>query len=78
MNYKIHSFRNAQIIFENDLEFKKLWIEVIEILDNISYEDIQEEYGKIQRKGKKSISEPINKLIDQRLCEKNWNRQCKV
>ena len=78
MNYKIHSFRNAQIIFENDLEFKNLWYEVQDILDNISYEDIQEEYDKVQRKGKKSISEPINKLIDQRLCDKGWNRQSKI
>lgn len=78
MNYKIHSFRNAQIIFENDLEFKELWLEVIEVLDNISYEDIQKEYDKVQRKGKKSISEPINKLIDQRLCDKGWNRQSKI
>lgn len=78
MNYKIHSFRNAQIIFENDLEFKELWLEVIEVLDSISYEDIQKEYDKVQRKGKKSISEPINKLIDQRLCDKGWNRQSKI
>lgn len=78
MNYKIHSFRNAQIIFENDLEFKNLWYEVQDVLDNISYEDIQKEYDKVQRKGKKSISEPINKLIDQRLCDKDWNRQSKI
>lgn len=78
MKYKIHSFRNAQIIFENDLEFKYLWSEVLEVLDNISYKDIEIDYESVQRKGKKSISEPINKLIDQRLCDKGWNRQSKI
>ncbi|HBI6966443.1 BglII/BstYI family type II restriction endonuclease [Clostridium perfringens] len=78
MRYRIFSFRNAQTIFENDEQFSYLWQEVLDTLDNISDQDIITSYNENTRKSKKSISDDINKLIDQRLVELGWNRQSAI
>lgn len=78
MRYRIFSFRHAQTIFENDAQFFYLWQEVLSVLNNISDQDIIDSYNNNNRKSKKSISDDINKLIDQRLVELNWNRQSPI
>lgn len=77
MQYKIHSFRHAEEIFTVNDDFKYLWNEVKGVLDNITDEDIINEFNKEKRKAK-SISEAINKLIDKRLVEKKWNSQSHI
>lgn len=77
MKYKIHSFRHAEEIFSINNDFKYLWDEVKDVLDNITDEDIINEFNKEKRKAK-SISEAINKLIDKRLKEKSWNSQSRI
>ena len=77
MRYKIHSFRHAEEIFTVNDDFKYLWNEVKDVLDNITDEDIINEFNKEKRKAK-SISEAINKLIDKRLVEKKWNSQSQI
>ena len=74
MEYRIHSFRHAEDIFNADEEFKKLWKEVKNVLDNISDKNIIDEFNSETRKAK-SISEAINKLIDSGLKQKGWNCQ---
>ena len=78
MRYRIFSFRNAQTIFENDQQFSHLWEEVKDTLNSISDQDIIESYNDNNRKSKKSISDDINRLIDQRLVQLNWNRQSAI
>ncbi len=78
MQYQIFSFRHGITIFENDPKFSTLWEEVQDTLTNISDEDIISSYNSNSRKSKKSISDDINKLIDQRLVELNWNRQSPI
>lgn len=74
MEYIKHSFRHAEDIFKNDKDFTYLWDEIIEVLDNISDDDLIAEFNSETRKAK-SISEAINKLIAKRLREKGWNEQ---
>lgn len=78
MNFKIHSFRNAEIIFKNDCRFIHLWNDIVNVLTNITDEDIIAEFNSSNRTSKKSISDAINKLIDRRLVELNWNRQSAI
>ena len=77
MNYIFHSFRHGKEIFETQSGFSRLWLEVIDVLDSISDDDIILSFETQHRKGK-SISEAINKLIDERLVLKGWNRQSPI
>lgn len=74
MEYKKFSFRHAEEIFSVDDDFKYLWKEVTEVLDNISDNDLIEEFNSETRKAK-SISEAINKLIAKGLSERGWQEQ---
>lgn len=78
MLYKIHSFRNAETIFNNDVEFIPYWGEINHVLKNITDEDIIDEFQGNNRQSKKSISEAINTLIDSRLTVLGWNRQSPI
>lgn len=78
MKYKIHSFRNAQVIFENDDSYKNDWFELLDVLDKITEEEVIDLFTASNREDIKSLSEPINKLIDERLCNKGWRRQCEI
>ena len=77
MEYIKHSFRHAEDIFKNDAEFTYLWDEILEVLDNISDEDLINEFNSERRKAK-SISEAINKLIAKGLREKGWSEQSRI
>ena len=74
MEYKKFSFRHAEEIFSVDDDFKYLWKEVTEVLDNISDNDLIKEFNSETRKAK-SISEAINKLIAKGLSERGWQEQ---
>ena len=74
MEYKKFSFRHAEEIFSVDDNFKYLWKEVTEVLDNISDNDLIKEFNSETRKAK-SISEAINKLIAKGLSERGWQEQ---
>ena len=74
MKYKKFSFRHAEEIFLVDDSFTYLWEEVQDVLENISDEDIINEFNE-ERREAKSISEAINKLIKVRLVEKGWEAE---
>lgn len=78
MNYVYFSFRNAETIFNNDSRYKELWTQVLDVLDNISDDDLIYSFLGSTRTSKKSISDDINKLIDERLVSKGWNRQSPI
>ena len=44
MEYIKYSFRHAEDIFKNDEDFTYLWNEITDVLDNISDEDIIDEF----------------------------------
>lgn len=78
MKFKIYSFRNAKIIFENDGLYKNDWFELLDVLENISEDEVVNLFEISNRKDIKSLSEPINKIIDDRLKTKGWRRQCEI
>ena len=78
MEYRLFSFRNAQVIFDNDERYTQHWQEIMFVLDNISDNDIIERYNASPRASQKSISDAINTLIDERLVELGWSRQSPI
>lgn len=78
MQFQVHSFRNAQTIFENDPNFSHLWLEIQTVLNDICDDDIITYYNADTRTSKKSISDALNKLIDERLVQLGWSRQSPI
>ena len=72
MNFIFHSHRNALTLFRNDPMYTGLYNEVCESISSITDEDIISAYNSINRAGKKSISQPINRLIKDRLMSFGW------
>ncbi|MET3196039.1 BglII/BstYI family type II restriction endonuclease [Gottfriedia sp. OAE603] len=77
MKYKMHSFRHALEIFNTKAEFTYLLDEVKLVLENISDHEIIDYFNHQKRKAK-SISETLNKLIDNKLIEKGWLSQSPI
>ena len=50
MQFKIHSFRNAETIFENDQKYNSLWQEVKNVLFSITDEEIIAVFNNINKK----------------------------
>jgi len=71
MEYKVFSFRNALEIFKVNEAYSPYWDELEEVLQDISEYDIIQTFLSSKRAAK-SISEAINILIKQKLCEKGW------
>lgn len=77
MEYKTHSFRYAEEIFQVDKDFTYLWEEVQEVIRNITDEEIIQTFEEGNRKAK-SISEAINVLIKQKLTKKEWQAESEI
>ena len=56
MKYKIHSHRNATVLFTHDEKYKHLYQEIIEVLENIDDETIKKAYEENSRENIKSLS----------------------
>ena len=74
MEYKIHSFRHAKIILENEETYKKVWNELLETIESITDEEIINHHENNPRKAK-SISESINNLLKEKLVYLGWNEE---
>jgi hypothetical protein len=77
MKYEYVSHRYAEGVFNLDPRIEQLWYEVIGVIQSITDNDLIEKYHRQVRQGK-SISEAINKLIDERLVSLNWKRQSPI
>ena len=77
MEYILRPHRQIDGLFYTDNRTKELWDELVDVIKNISEEDIITTFNQQNRKGK-SISEAINKLLDERLIARNWNRQSPI
>ena len=78
MLYQTHSFRNAEVIFENDSQYTALWQDIKDVLEEITDDDLINSFKTSTRKSKKSISDDINKLIDKKLVDRGWLRQSPI
>ncbi|MEA2110948.1 MAG: BglII/BstYI family type II restriction endonuclease [Campylobacterota bacterium] len=77
MQYKIHSFRHAQIILENEVNYETTWFELLGAIKSISDEDIISYHENATRKAK-SISEAINNLLKDRLVNLGWKKESSI
>ena len=74
MEYKLHSFRHAQIILENEKTYKKVWDELLKTIKSITDNEIISFYELNKRKAK-SISEAINNILKDKLVNLGWNEE---
>lgn len=72
MNFITYSHRNAETLFNYDERYRALYHEVREAIYSISDRDLINEYNRIDRASKKSLSQPINRLIKERLLARGW------
>lgn len=75
MNYRLHSFRHAEVIL-NEPEYIKLFREVKEILYGLSDLDLIRRHesfgtGSLERTPK-SLSKAINELLKEKFVDKGW------
>ena len=84
MEYKLEQHRHGLTV-ANDHNFKKDFEEFLDVITSITDQDIIDEFNKktntrsnSNRVLTKSISDAINKLIDERLTQKAWSRQSRI
>ena len=75
VEYRTYAHRHADIILEQRDEYKYQYIEICETLKSIKDEEIILEYDGMTRSSKKSISEPINSIIKQKLTRIGWEAE---
>ena len=78
MEFITHSHRNAETLFLHEPQYSELYREVLESLRSISDDDVINEYESIDRHGKKSISQPINRLIKRQLTDLGWTAESAI
>jgi len=74
LEYKLHSFRHAQIILENENTYNKVWGELLKTIKSITDDEIINYYENNKRKAK-SISEAINNILKDKLVKLGWNEE---
>jgi hypothetical protein len=80
MKFETTYHRNADAVILSNQDIKKDYEEIIEVINSISDLDLITEFErrKTERSNIKSLSEPINFLIDERLVAKGWDRQSQI
>lgn len=77
MEFVTHSHGHADAIIKSTPGLQKLWIELTDTINQISDDDLIQNFEGGTRKAK-SISESINKIIDRKLVEKEWIPQSRI
>lgn len=77
MEYVITEHRFAKGAINSDANLKKMWEELTSVLDDISDDDIINEFNSETRK-QKSISNSINKIIKNKLTALGWNAESNI
>jgi hypothetical protein len=77
VKFEIYSHRNAEGFVKTNIDLFLLWEELTQVIDSITDDEIAEVFLNANRKAK-SISEAINKIIDQKLVAKKWSRQSPI
>jgi hypothetical protein len=74
MKHTLYYHRHSDQIVKNDSNFKNDYEELISVVDGISDNDLIEAFNhrKLERPNIKSLSEPINSILRERLVEKEW------
>ena len=74
MKHTLYYHRHADQIVKSDSKFKDDYNELIAVIDSISDNDLIEAFNmrKTERPNIKSLSEPINHILKERLTLKGW------
>ena len=78
MDYKIYGHRNAELLLKNKEEYIELFREIKEVLNSITDDDLIDKFNKNKRHNIKSLSQPINELIKERLILKGWHSESAI
>lgn len=76
MDFICHNHRFALDIVESNSELKSLWEEVVSSISSISESQLIDEFSASQNK--MSLSDAINKLLDEELVKKSWVPQSAI
>ena len=74
MKYRIHSFRHAEIILNNEPTFSTVWNELLTAINSMTDDEIIEHHENNPRLAK-SISESINNILKTKLVHLGWNEE---
>jgi hypothetical protein len=77
MEFVTHSHHHADAIIKSTPELSILWSEVQNIIKDVNDEMLINYFQAADRKAK-SISEAINKLLDENFVKSNWQRQSRI
>jgi hypothetical protein len=76
MDFITHNHRFALDIVESNQELKLLWEEICGAITSITDERLKVEFSKSN--AKMSLSDAINKLLDEELVKRNWTPQSAI
>jgi hypothetical protein len=76
----VHSHREGLFLFENHPDFSPSWDQLCFALEGITDEDLAEAFNvaAARRENCKSLSDAINRLIDERLPSEDWQRESPI
>lgn len=77
MKFTTFSHRNAAEALAANPHLSNLWIEIRDAISSVDDVEIIQEFESLKREAK-SLSEPINRLIDSRLTSTGWHRQSRI
>jgi hypothetical protein len=77
LEFTFHSHRSAEEKLSGNPALATLWTNLKDILNSISEEDLINDFTSMNRQAK-SISESVNRLIDDRLVKAGWSRQSRI
>ena len=76
MKFVTYNHRFALDIVESNVELKELWNEICDALSSITDERLRSEFNKSSNK--MSLSDSINRLIDEELVNRKWTAQSAI
>jgi hypothetical protein len=77
MQLEFHYHRYSNLIVQHDAKFQADYKEIIDVLESITEQDLIDTFNqqRLVRTDMKSLSEPINFLIKQRLVALDWSSE---
>ena len=80
MKFKVHSYRDAKTLFENDAKYKVQWKGILNALKSITEPQIIQTFNaeKVAGRTNKSISAVLNILIRERLVAAGWHDESAI
>ncbi len=78
MEFVQHDHRHALALFQAERTYAALYQEVIDTVRGIDDEALIAAYESLERENKKSLSQPINRLLKERLTALGWQAESAI